>query len=225
MMRSLAEFIMRGRLQASILAMLSVLLPLLPQGTIGLVTLRKGAREGGLMVLAGMLPLFITLGFGGPDGAVFWGTLLGLLAVYFPAIVLRATQSWSFALQVAIVSSGVLSILALQMLPSLMPAFAEALQRLLMVTTATETAASLASATLSFTRVSGFVAAIMLLNGLTGLLLARWWQALLYNPGGFGEGATKDQRIGDLKYKRQLVYWFVPSGKFGQACKEVDHTS
>ena len=39
----------------------------------------------------------------------------------------------------------------------------------------------------SVTVISGFLGFGLLFNGLTGLILARWWQSLLYNPGGFGD--------------------------------------
>jgi hypothetical protein len=55
-MRALAEFIMRGRLQASVIVLFSVTLPILPLAATGLVSLRKGPREGALMLMVGMIP-------------------------------------------------------------------------------------------------------------------------------------------------------------------------
>ena len=188
MMRSLAQFIMRGRLQAAVLAMLSVLVPLLPQGAVGLVSLRKGAREGAIVVVAGTAPLIIAWSLGRSNDVLFWGTLLGLLAAYVPAIALRATVSWSFSLQAAVAMCAVSSVLLLLLIPALISGFAEILLQLLAVTAVPPAVDMLPDvSSLDFAQISGFIAVLMLLNGLTGLLLARWWQALLYNPGGFGE--------------------------------------
>ncbi|MDH3453140.1 MAG: hypothetical protein OEN20_12045, partial [Gammaproteobacteria bacterium] len=42
---------------------------------------------------------------------------------------------------------------------------------------------------------SGFTGAALCVNTLVSLLLARWWQAMLFNPGGFGE-EFRELRLG-----------------------------
>ena len=50
-MKALAEFILRGRLQALIVALIGSFFPLISSAAIALVSLCKGAREGTLLFL------------------------------------------------------------------------------------------------------------------------------------------------------------------------------
>lgn len=58
-MRALAEFIMRGRPQACLVALVGVIVPLIGPASVGLVTLRKGSFEGALVALWATLPFFV----------------------------------------------------------------------------------------------------------------------------------------------------------------------
>jgi uncharacterized protein YybS (DUF2232 family) len=193
MMRALAEFIMRGRLQAAVLALLSI--PFLTHGAIGLVALRKGTREGALMVGIALIPALASLAMGRPSGMVFWATLFGLLTVYIPAICLRATMSWSFAVQACLLISVLTALIAPAIAPGMTEAFSHITASLLAVMQGQQPTGELPEP--SRVAVTGLIALGMLFNGLTGVILARWWQALLYNPGGFG-GEFREFRLGLL---------------------------
>ena len=193
MMRALAEFIMRGRLQAAILPLLSV--PLLTQGAIALVALRKGAIEGALMVLVSLVPALLAWIMGRPSEAIFWGTLLGVLSVYVPAVFLRATTSWSFSVLACLATSSLTVLAVVTMVPGLSETFGQATATLVAVMQGQSPDTALPEP--SFVALSGLLAMGMLFNGLAGLLIARWWQAMLYNPGGFGE-EFRSFRIGIL---------------------------
>ncbi len=195
MMLALAQFIMRGRLQAAVPALFSMTIPLLPLGAIGLVTLRKGPREGALLILIALVPALISWSMGKPGTVVFWGTLLGLLAVYIPAICLRATMSWAFAIQAAVVTSIVSVFFAVNFVPALMDAFIQLTAMFLAVIEGRSPNEDLSEP--SVIAVSGFIGLVMLFNGLTGLILARWWQSSLYNAGGFGS-EFRELRLGVL---------------------------
>ena len=97
-MRGLAEFIMRGRLAASCVAFLGYFLPLLTPVVIALVTLRRGATEGTLMLLISILPAVLWLALDERSSILIWITLAFLFVVYFPALVLRNTVSWPWTL-------------------------------------------------------------------------------------------------------------------------------
>jgi hypothetical protein len=216
MMRSLAQFIMRGRLQAGIVALLSFAVPLLPLGAIGLIVLRHGAREGLLLITVALVPAVLSGLLGKSGVVVFWGTLLGLLAVYIPALFLRALVSWTAALQAALITALLTVGLGLLAIPELLAAFSDMTALFL---------AGLSGQALSDTlpvpsqiAVSGFMAMAIFLNGVTGLLLARWWQALLYNPGGFGR-EFRALRLGILSSSLcaavvALCYWQGPDYSF-----------
>ena len=198
-MKALATFVMRGRSTAALVAAAAaVLFWLFPPflivsgATVALVTLRRGAVEGAwLMALAGFGAVALTgLALGTP-----WPMLDVLpacwLSVWLLAVVLRATVSLSRTFQAAALLSllGVAGFyLALgdpavwwggvlgqweQALTPLAPADRTTLDQLLALLK--EWAPYL----------PGQAVGAALLFVLAGLLLGRWQQALLFNPGGF----------------------------------------
>ena len=197
-MKALAEFIMRGYPQAALVAaasaLLSLLLPLfglVSGGVIALVTLRRGVREGAL--LGGLATLGVgllgALALGSPWPAL--GTLLILwLPVWGLAALLRLSRSLSLAAALAGLA-GVLVVLLVHALVAdpaagwleLMTPFREVLVRDGVVEP--QAAEILFGAIARW--MTGAFAAALTLQWLLGLFIGRWWQALLYNPGGFGE--------------------------------------
>lgn len=182
-MRSLAKFIMRGRLSAAVIALIG--LPLLTPAAIGLVSLRHGPLEGALMVLIGLFPALLSVVTGQPVGPVFWGMLASLLVVYVPSVLLRATVSWSFTLMAMVLILVVgIPFLVFQTgaLDSTIEILAQWLNELV-----TQQGIEPGSQFTSPVFLSGLFAMSCMINGVVGLIIARWWQAMLYNPGGFAE--------------------------------------
>ena len=107
-MRVLAEFIMRGRMQACLVGVFGSLLPFVSVSTIGLVTLRKGAVEGFIVSLWVILPILLSYMFSAssPIMAVVSGVALINMAVVANAH--RVTADWNFSLGVATLSGIVL---------------------------------------------------------------------------------------------------------------------
>lgn len=109
-MRAVAEFAMRGRLQALLLTVVgagSLLFCWISAAVLALVTLRKGVAEGAWLLLWALLPagaLLYAYGDGGP-----LSLLLGVMAI---ALVLRTTVSLSLSL-LAVVPVGLVTGLAL----------------------------------------------------------------------------------------------------------------
>lgn len=208
-MTALAGFIMRGYAQAALVAAASALLSLLlpPLGlvsgaVVALFTLRRGLREGAL--LAGLATLGVgllgALALGSPWPAL--GTLLILwLPVWGLAALLRASRSLSLTVAAAGIM-GALIVLAIHTLAAdptagwleLMTPFREVLVRDGVVEP--EAAEALFGAIARW--MTGAFAAALVLQWVLGLFLGRWWQALLYNPGGFG------QEYRDLRLPRVL---------------------
>jgi len=177
--RALAEFIMRGRVRAVLTTMVGI--PLISPAALALVSLRRGSSEG-LMVLAwAMLPV-VVMGFSGHMSPLMTGlTVSPLAAVCAGALALRGSRSWSVALMVlaAVGAAGILLTdhFSGGLLQSLLQAAEEAggqaeqLQRVF----ASEPLAT------------GYLAWFSVMYAALALVLARYWQALLYNPGGFRE--------------------------------------
>lgn len=188
-MRALAELIMRGRVQATLVVAGCSALPLLywlGAAAASLVLLRRGL-QGAIGVLAlGVLPALLWwLTFDDPRA------LLVLLGSSSLALVLRASESWNRVLLVSIamglVFAGVLGAafrpqieaLSQELIKILPMALGEVYQQL-----SVEERARLA--TLIAPILTGLIAALLQAISVLSLILGRYWQAVLYNPGGFG---------------------------------------
>jgi hypothetical protein len=181
-MRALAEYVMKGRAQAVIAAALAtgtVLFAWVGAAVIALVTLRKGSGQGSYVLLWAMLPAVVMAAMGDT------GPVTTLLGVMLAALALRSTSSWSWALVAAVISG--------LMTASLLLTFGRGyLEEIL--TLLGDTLAQLASkggdsaimpAQPSVQQVAGLLGLSNAFTVVMCLILARWWQALLYNPGGF----------------------------------------
>jgi hypothetical protein len=182
--RVLAEFIMRGRMQACVVGVFGSLLPFVSVSTIGLVTLRKGAAEGFIVSLWVILPLLLSYMFSAssPFMAVVSGVALINMALVANAH--RVAADWNFSLGIATLSGVVLVCLAALLFQAEMNDFVNELEEML------ATASQQSGQTMLVLTRNGFlafVAWVVIFNTVIGLVLSRWWQALLYNPGGFQE--------------------------------------
>lgn len=195
-MKGLAAFIMRGRWQAmivaAILALLSLKLPpvsIVSSAAVALVTLRRGAFEGLLVLLcssiaAGVLGFFLlgnylfALGY----GLVLW------LPVWAISIVLREGRLLSLAFEIAVLL-GIVGVIGFYLFND-DPARvwnAALLQMMAPMLEAPDVPVDDVKRSIAvFSHyMTGVVAAGSVSGLLLGLLLGRWWQAVLYNPGGF----------------------------------------
>ncbi|URN89159.1 MAG: hypothetical protein NAG77_30840 [Pseudomonas protegens] len=188
-MRALAEFIMRGRMQATLVVAGCSALPLLywlGAAAGSLVLLRRGLKDALGVLALGVLPALLWwLTFDDPRA------LLVLLGSSCLALVLRASESWSRVLLVSIamglVFAGVLGAafrpqieaLSQELIKILPMALGEVYQQL-----SVEERARLA--TLIAPILTGLIAALLQAISVLSLILGRYWQAVLYNPGGFG---------------------------------------
>jgi hypothetical protein len=195
--QGLAGFVMRGRLQAALIAsafaLLSLIMPLLgliSSATVGLVTLRKGANEGLItaafaVVLSGLVS-FVALG--SPIPAMGFALAMWL-PVWLLGLVLRQSRSLDLAIQLAVLL-GVLIVLGIH-LQTADPAkywtqLLEPMRASLVAGGALDAATSKQLVAEVSRWMTGAFAAAFYFQVLLALLIARWLQALLYNPGGFG---------------------------------------
>ncbi|NQX90218.1 MAG: hypothetical protein HRT77_16330 [Halioglobus sp.] len=187
-MKGLAEFVMRGRWQALLVAVVgagSVLFCWLSAAVLALVTLRKGSAEGAKILLWALLPALLIAWQAGDSSAVV--LLTGSVVL---AWVLRATVSLPMALLaslgVGLAGGGLMLAFGQTFLEMVNAEFVEPYLAL------REQALAEQGSTVTLPRpgpvaIAGAVGSGTALMTVLCLLLARYWQAALYNPGGFGE--------------------------------------
>lgn len=191
-MSGFLSFLMRSRLSAIGFVALGAVMPLLfwlSGAVIALITLRRGLAEGLLIgggAVAVLLPLY-AFAIGSPM-AILQPLALLWLPVLALAQILRQTLSLAFTLQVAglLAAVGVLGFYGLHGDPA---AFWQGtLQAVAEVFSAGTPGPEWQLAVEQLApRLTGLWIANMLGIAVLCLLLGRWWQALLYNPGGFRE--------------------------------------
>jgi hypothetical protein len=204
-MRALAEFVMRGRAQAIGVAIAGVLLPFFLWfgiAAVGLVALRKGGSDAVVLLGWGVLAAFAALLMQGDIGP-----LTALLATALAASMLRWTSSWPLAL-LAVVAVGLVAALVLNTFGSayvnqLVVLLNELLDQLRAKMPGSQVQAF---GTLNAVQVSGWLGFWSAVSGFAGLVIARYWQAALYNPEGFG------QEFQQLRLPPQIVLGLLGFG-------------
>jgi len=188
-MRALAEFIMRGRMQATLVVAGCATLPLLywlGAAAGCLVLLRRGLRDALGVLALGLLPALIWWLYSDDPRA-----LLVLLGSASLALVLRASESWNRVLLVSIAMGLVFSVvlgaafapqieMLAQALIKVMPSLLGEVYQQLSVDEQARFASLIAPV------LTGLIAALLQIVSVLSLIVGRYWQALLYNPGGFG---------------------------------------
>ena len=184
-MRKLAELIMRGRSQAILVAIIAAMLPMMywiSAAAVGLVTLRRGPSDGAGLLAWSLLAAGAWGLIGDPTPA------LVILGTYVLAVVLRRTVSWGHTLAVLIPLGALAGIALERMLQDVLGQLVEVVQELLL-RQSPETVVSGAElgADWWYQLFAGGLSAAHAAMMLSSLVLARWWQSILYNPGGFRE--------------------------------------
>ncbi|MCG8413927.1 MAG: hypothetical protein MI746_06880 [Pseudomonadales bacterium] len=175
-MRGLAEYVMTGRRQAIIAVVLLGLIPLanlLNPVVVGLVILRKGLSEGALIFAWAMLPL---IGWASLGDLV---PLVMLLGVSGLGLLLRETESWEFTLLAAIAVG-----LCVEFYFRLQPTYLDVL-----MVQVEDYLQSSGQQDLQIedirTVMTSVIGAVCMFLSIVLLMLSRWMQAALFNPGGF----------------------------------------
>lgn len=181
---------MQGRMQAMIaassFAVLSMLFPpvsMVSSAAVALVTLRRGASEG-LYVLGCATLAAGAFGFFAQGT---WQFVLMCLVLWLPiwliSVILREGRHLALAIEIAIFLGilGVIGVYGLISNPTIL------WQQFLIQLTPPNASAENTQRTIALLSqyMTGVVAAGTVASLLFSLFLARWWQATLYNPGGF----------------------------------------
>jgi len=195
-MRFLASLIMQGRMQAIACAatslLLSLLFPpfsLLAAAVIALVTLRLGWREGLNTLLAaalasGLLGAIVLGNFWFPAG---YGLLLWL-PIWAVALLLRLSRDLGLTLEVTAWVGVMGVVLVYLIVPDPAGFWQQRIQAgfsALWSQTGADPALWQAQLSMISRYMTGIMAAGMVSSVALSLLWGRWWQALLFNPGGF----------------------------------------
>lgn len=196
-MRSLASFLMRGRMQAVLITVffagLSLLLaPLMyiSGGAVALVTLRKGSNVGLTTILISVMvmSLLSIIATGSPLPAIMIAAMVWV-PVWILAILLQRTVSLSFVVAVACGIGLSLTVLVHLVLGDPVVWWKSVLDQVLTSLGQNEQMdVQFAQFGEQLARLMTAIMVIALtLNVLLSLFVGRWWQATLYNPGGFKE--------------------------------------
>jgi hypothetical protein len=187
-MRALADFIMRGRGQAALVMGLAVSLPMLfwvGAAAGSLVLLRRGLKDALSVVVWSLFPVVLWWYYGEPRPLmVVTGTLV-------LAQVLRNSQSWPRVLLTSMALGVLFAVVVGQVFAESVQHNVQALQGLLPQVLGDGYRQLSAADQARLGEVIqpiliGMMAALLQLICLMALLLARYWQAALYNPGGLG---------------------------------------
>lgn len=178
---------------ASSLALLSLLMPpisIVSSATVALVTLRRGAYEG-LLVLISASVAAAALGYLVLDNFQFaFGYALILwLPVWVISVVLREGRHLSLALEIASIY-GVLAVIGFYYFVENPALYWQAILQIMIQPMAQASEIPVEQLEKTILLLAQYMTGILATGSVTGLLLglllARWWQANLYNPGGFG---------------------------------------
>ena len=175
-MRGLAEFVMSGRKQAIMAVIFLGLIPLvnlLNPVVVGLMVLRKGVLEVAIIFAWAILPI----GAWAIVGDI--APLIMLFGISGLAWLLRETESWETTL-LATIAIGLSVEIYLRLQPAVLDGLFQQLE-LLLVTN------NLQGIQLEDLResIGSFIGVGYMFLAIVLLILARWMQATLFNPGGF----------------------------------------
>lgn len=183
-MRAIAEFAMRSRVRAVILTMVGI--PLISPAVLALVGLRRGSGDGLFVLAWALLPLVAAAAAGYMTPLMAGMAITHFVGVLAGALVLRATRSWSWAL-VALTAASALGILVTsQVAGGVVESLSQAITEAAGGAQSPE-AQQLSQAFASESQATGYLSWVSVISAALALILGRWWQAMLYNPGGLRE--------------------------------------
>lgn len=204
-LKRLSHYLLQHRLQAVLLTFGCSFVPVL--GVLGIlyaafVTLRKGVAEGAVMTAAATLPYVISFMLASHDPStlpiVLW-TAVGVavtsnMLTWVFAVLLYRQMTWSGILQVAaLVGVLVISVVHLAypniadwwaaQLTTYYTQAATMMSGVLTSGVVTPSDSQLESIKVTKYYATGMIVSAVLLNAILQLMVARWWQSVLFAPG------------------------------------------
>lgn len=231
----LASYILKGRVQAMIvassLALLSLLFPpvgIISSATIALVTLRLGSIEGVFLIICSCLSAALLgfLLFGNYFVALLYGLILWL-PVWLIAIVLRKTKHLSAVVEFAVLL-GVTGIIGFYIFvdnPTVLwdSVLSQILQPIIQSNNDVVADEIKIKAQAFVPYMTGGVITGLVYSLLFSIFLARIWQSVLYNPGGFRTeylALKVHNKVALTSICIFLFAWFMP-GVIAEICWNI----
>ena len=201
-MRALVSFILQSRLRAMLVTLMAASMSLIfpPLGhvsgaAVGLVTLRNGWREG-LIVVAGAVAVLFLLGlFSAMGRALILSFVMTLVMIaWLPVIICATVLRRQRSLGRALATAGGITALGLAgfyLAVDNVPAWWHQVLTILVRPRLEMAHTGLSPADIDVLLnnmapvMTGLLAATIVYSIMINLFLARWWQAILFNPGGF----------------------------------------
>lgn len=214
-MRALAEFIMRGRAQAALVAVLGSLapfFPLLSASAVALVSLRRGGVDAAYLMAWAMLIPTVTALVGPEALPVAFYMLCILATVVGAAVILRNENSWPLGLLGLVALSAAGGLIHGWTFPEPTQAWAAEMEAWYQALEEGGTGIS-GRPPITASWISGMLAASIAMQAIFALVIGRSWQAMLYNPGGF-RAEFYELR---LNKNPALLYFAVTALTFGAA--------
>ena len=234
-MQFLAAYIMKGRWQAMMIASTFALLSLpfppvsiVSSASVALVTLRKGGKEGLYVLICACLAagLLSALLLGGYQFALLYGMVLWV-PVWLIALVLREGRHLAVAIEIAVLL-GIAVVIGFYLYQTDVAQFWRQVLEVMiqpMLTANPDVPAETIqqSADVFAHYMTGGIAAGTIYGLLFGLFLARWWQSVLYNPGGFRLEylALRSHRQLALASVLTIAVAFLASGMVAELCWNI----
>lgn len=236
-MHALASFIMRGRMQATMVTVVSMVLSMVVPflsyvsgGTVALVALRRGLQDTAYVVLGAS---FVVGVLSYMANGQLWLALVYVVGIWIPVallgLVLRATVSMAKVVYVA-AAMGALMIIGTYIVvqdPAVLwqtgfiEPFVATLAQLNPDAEVLKAQADLLNALASF--MTGIVACAIVLGAVLNVFIGRWWQSILYNPGGFREEFYQLQ-LGKgfaMATVAMVAISFLPMGQVSAMAREL----
>ena len=199
-LRRFTDFTLQSYLTAMLVAFLIAFIPVIGNISIviaALVTLRKGIVAGALVTVAATLPFLLSYASFSADETEMVKVAVAILIAsnvltWSFAGILRKYNFWNLTLEVAAVVGIVIVVAVHVIYPDIQTWWQSHLGAYLNKTTTLlgvdqdpeANAAQLEMLNTMKRYATGFVTASVLFNAMLQLILARWWQAALFNPGG-----------------------------------------
>ena len=199
-------------MMTTLFALLSLRMPplgLLSSAIVALVTLRRGELQGlQLMLWSGLASALLGLLALGTAAPVIAVLLVFWLPIWLVAVVLRVVRSLPLAVETAALMGGLLILGVYLFVADPVALWRGSLEELFagpLLESGVGDAAAVAALLDEAARLmTGMLAAGFFLQLVVALVLGRWWQAYLYNPGGFR------QEIQAFRLDRILAYLALP---------------
>lgn len=200
LLRKVTDFILQSRSRAFGVAFVCAYLPLLGSISIlvaGLVTLRKGVWEGAWILFAATVPFFLSYAMAAPSPDQVEMAQIALAAlvvsnvlVWLYAVILRQYNNWSLVLELSVLLSVVIIGIVHLVNPDIQVWWGAKLTTYFTKATTemsglpnTDIKMQLQALDIIKPFATGLVILSIVLNGLLQLLLARWWEVIMFAPG------------------------------------------